>query len=560
MANEGMRDVYDGMEGYIPSTHWAKPYFSNHHHENPAVHPPMLGHVNCSYLSTPGRPPTLEALKQHAQSLTYLISTIVPSHGSAEVDNENFEDQSYLSNFDKNDAYDWLNNLQRPYDNIDEAHRKPLNSLANLVKRNSDTGGVEFHCPLSELPIKLIENHNDNQFHPFQTHMTLLMHANECLERLDHEYSAMGGLLSIIPSDRDNLPEHDELDKAKKTLVGQWILYTQHLTGRMHELEIAYANTLDLLANEAIVPAQHMSLYGPDGRSGREIVFPQDRWILANAGEDVFNFIHQMLDKKEAWSNQQDAVWLQQEAVGEVLRGDKDQLRGIAHVDLQTRFYRLKGSGHGPIFVLPAFSDRPSTEYTKQMENRPTVVTLPIPSAPDRTSAWDRRRKELEQQTTDQFNQLSNLARDAQNLRAANQAQDDELKRLRHLNKLFEENLDKDTSELTETVAAAERERDNAKKQFEEAAAERNQLKRELSVFKQTTQAQQTTVPPNITRTGDGYTMNQAAYQKYQNRSAVVDQAKPQIKRTRAVLESLAAQGQLNIAEFQWIDGIDNCA
>ncbi|KAI1323189.1 hypothetical protein F5Y16DRAFT_384441, partial [Xylariaceae sp. FL0255] len=173
--------------------------------------------------------------------------------------------------------------------------------------------------------------------------MTLLMHANEILERLDHEYSAMGGILSIIPLESENVNEQRALKQAKGTLVGQWILYTQHLVVRMHELEIAYGNCLDLLANEAIVPMQHISIHGPDGRSGREIVFPQDRWILANAGEDVFSFIHQMLDRAEAFQDQQDDEFDDQNVLGDAAySGNKDnKYRGIVKVDLSTRFYRL---------------------------------------------------------------------------------------------------------------------------------------------------------------------------------------------------------------------------
>ncbi|OTA92987.1 hypothetical protein M434DRAFT_50196, partial [Hypoxylon sp. CO27-5] len=409
----------------------------------------MLGHVNCGYLSTPGRPATLEALKQHAQSLTYLISTIAPGEMGSEVDNENRPfSLDGTPGFEQNDAFDWLNNLRTPYENIDKAHRKPLNSLMNLVKRNSDERGVEFHCPLTQLVVKKIENQSYEPTRPFQTHMTLLMHANECLERLDHEYSALGGLLAILPTDRESINEDPDLPKAKSTLVGQWLLYTQHLVGRMHELEIAYANSLDLLASEAFIPAQHLSVHGADGRSGREIVFPQDRWVLANAGEDVFNFVHRLLDKKEAWSDHQDLAWIKQNVVGKSLERednigdaiDEGALRGIAYVDISTRFYRLKGSGHGPIFVLPAFSDRPNTQYTKNMEKRPTVVTLPAPTARDQTTAWEKNHQGLQETNHRQYVDLTRATRENVNLKEANRIQEEELKRLQRLNKIYEEN------------------------------------------------------------------------------------------------------------------------
>ncbi|KAI1142277.1 hypothetical protein F5Y05DRAFT_370321 [Hypoxylon sp. FL0543] len=566
IQNVGVRNVYDGMEGYIGPTHWAKPYFSNHHHENPsAANSKMLGHVNCGYLSTPGRPPTLEALKQHAQSLTYLISTILPGEIGAEIDNENKPfSLDGTGAFEENDAYDWLNNLQEPYDNIDRAHRKPLNSLVNLVKQNSDERGVEFHCPLTELPVRRAEQYSMEPVRPFQTHMTLLMHANECLERLDHEYSALGGLLAILPTDRESVHENPDLPKAKSTLIGQWLLYTQHLVGRMHELEIAYANSLDLLASEAIIPAQHMSIYGPDGRSGREIVFPQDRWVLANAGEDVFNFIHRLLDKKEVYLNHQDKAWIKQDVVGKSLypeddNQDEGNLKGIAHVDLSTRFYRLKGSGHGPIFVLPAFADRPNTQYTKEMENRPTVVVLPAPTTPGSTTAWDKSHRGLEKTSQQQNIELSRLTRDNVNLKAANQAQEEELKRVQHLNKIYEESYGTDANHIAQRIATAEAASQEATAKFEECAIERNALKKELAEFKRKEQQEQTESSPEVKQSGNTYTMNTRAYRQLMGRSRAVAAVQPEIERARITLETLAKEGHLDLSLFGWMDRIANC-
>ncbi|KAI0152344.1 hypothetical protein F4776DRAFT_24749 [Hypoxylon sp. NC0597] len=566
IENDGVQDVYKDVEGYVGATHWAKPYFSNHHHENPeGTKNGMLAHVNCGYLSTPGRPPTLESLKQHAQSLVYLISTIIPGEMGAEVDNENRPfSLDGTAGFEYNDAFDFLNNLQIPYDNIDSAHRKPLNSLVNLIKRNSDERGVEFHCPLTRLPVKRIEKNSYEPTRPFQTHMTLLMHANECLERLDHEYSALGGLLAILPTDRESVNEDPDLPKAKSTLIGQWLLYTQHLVGRMHELEIAYANSLDLLASEAYIPAQHMSVYGPDGRSGREIVFPQDRWVLANAGEDVFNFIHRLLDKKEAWSDTQDKTWVKQNVVGKSLgredNTDDGALRGIAHVDLSTRFYRLKGSGHGPIFVLPAFSDRANTQYTRDMENRPTVVTLPTPAAREQTTAWEKRHKGLQETNQKQNVDLTNLTKENVNLKEANRVQEEEVKRLQRLNKIYEQNFGVDAQQLLDRLAAAEDAGKTTQAKFEECAIERNNLRTELEKFKGMERQEHLRPPPEVKQSGDDYTMNTAAYRVYVGRSDAVLAAKPEIARAKTALEALAKEGHVDLSIFHWVEHIANCA
>ncbi|KAI1470764.1 uncharacterized protein F4812DRAFT_277731 [Daldinia caldariorum] len=568
MADGKVQDSYIGIEGYVGATHWSKPYYSNHYHENPPSNSGMLGHVNCSYLSTPGRPPTLEALKQHAQSLTYLISTLAPSTIGAEADNENLPAQDEQGQpiprdtFPRHQAYDWLNNLQVPYDNIDKAHRMPLNSLVNLVKENSDKAGVIFHCPLTELTPDLIENDYYQLVRPFQTHMTLLMHANECLERLDHEYSAMGGILGIIPTDAEEVVEHPELNNVKSTLIGQWLLHTQHLVSRMHELEISYANALDLLASEAIVPAQQLSVQGPDGRSGREVVFPQDRWILSNSGEDVFNFIHQMLDKSEAKGVSRDRQWFQKNVVGETLRDadeEQDRLRGIAHVDLQTRFYRLRGSGHGPIFVLPAFSDRPNTSYTKEIESRPTVVTIPAPSNPDRTSAWDRRHKDMDHKNKKLEIEISRLRLDKSDLETASKRQEDELERLQHLNRIYEEGQGEDSAKTVARILAIETERDGLRAKFEEGAAERNQLKAELAAYKRARQPIQVKAPAGVTLTDDGYLVPETLLGQYEERTSVMASAKQGVQRVRNVLESLAQRGQISREDFGWMEQIADC-
>ncbi|KAI1386333.1 uncharacterized protein F4822DRAFT_409684 [Hypoxylon trugodes] len=559
-ANEGLKDPYEEMEGYVGPTHYSKPYFSNHLHETPPSHLEMLGHVNCGYLSTPFKPPTLEALKQHAQSLTYLISTIAPSTFGGEIDNANKEERETLDFFRKNEAYDWLDNLQAPYQNIDPAHHRPLNSLVNLVKSNSDENGVLWHCPLETSPESLIEAHPENIYRPFQTHLTLLMHANECLERLDHEYSAMGGLLAILPTDKEPVSKHPELDKAKETLVGQWLLYTQRLVARMHELEISYANSLDLLAGEAIVPAQHTSFHGPDGRSGREIVFPQDRWILANAGEDVFEFVHQLLDRQESDANKRDAAWAGLGLTGDSLVDGGASVRGIVSVDLSTRFYRLKGSGHGPVFVLPGFADRPSTQHTKEMENKPTVVTLTQPSDPGLygTSAWDRRVKAKEREWQDRGFQVTELSKENRELKTSNEAQGEELTRLRHLNKVYESSYGQSEQDVAQMIADIAKERDDIRKKYDADAGIRNDLAKELARYKAAAAADQDREPAKLpeVKEGEEQIINKATYDAIQQQGQAVDIAKSNIPFAWSTLERLARENHIDLDDFSWMQAI----
>lgn len=393
-------DPYKARAGYVEATDWAIPYWSSYLEENNIANHDMFSHVNCSYLSTPGRPPTLVALKKHAQSLAHLISNIAPSQGPGEINNENAKCANARS-FVQDEAFDWLNNLEKSYKSDDPSHHRPLNALVNQAKYNSDTTGVDFFCPL-ENPVTMRsvkqedeaararEDTYQRERHkkPFARHWNLLRHANECLEILDHEFSNTGGLLSILPTEHE--VEAEQLDLAKNTLIGEWLLFTQALVTRMHDLEIAYSNSLDALQGEALIPMQHMSAYGPDGRSGREMVFPQDRWIIANAGEDVMTYIHQVLDKKQIADESMSSTYARLGASGQILQDSAtDSERGIVSVDLLTRFSRFKGStqDRGPIFVLPAFGDRPGTKYTREIENRPTVVSVIEPKPLSSTAA-----------------------------------------------------------------------------------------------------------------------------------------------------------------------------
>ncbi|KAI8951117.1 hypothetical protein F4801DRAFT_308871 [Xylaria longipes] len=480
-------EVYNAMKGFLKSTHWSKPYYSALVHNNPQLPHHLLEHVNCTYLSTPGRAPTLLALKQHAQSLAVLISLLAPAQFGGTLEPPNEGKTNGDAPFAAEQAFDWLNDLQEHYNTEDSAHKKPLNALVNLVKSNSDTEGPKWHCPLDTAGIELPEKHPFQQYRPYETHLTLLMHANEILERLDHEYSAMGGILGIIPLDSEKVDEQRALKQAKTTLVGQWILYTQHLVVRMHELEIAYGNSLDLLANEAIVPLQHISIHGPDGRSGREIIFPQDRWILANAGEDVFTFIHQMLDRAEAHQDAQDDVFAEQNVLGDAAYSSNEGLkyRGIVKVDLNTRFYRLRKSGHGPLFVLPAFGDRPNTKHTRDMENRPTVVTIPQPNTKDVVNAWESKHKDVDVTLLKLSVDKSNLEAKVAQLNSSVEMRDREIQRLVEIGKQFEGKIsgeDKNFAQqnvyLNDTVRYLQ-------KLMREGEERENALKQEVENFRQ---------------------------------------------------------------------------
>jgi hypothetical protein len=259
------------------------------------------------------------------------------------------------------------------------------------------------------------------------------MHANACLERLDHEFSSTGGLLSLLPPattnpDLDDEPNHPHkpthnhpqtnhpnpaLAAARTSLLGQWLLFTQSLVARTHALERAYGNALDALAGEAAVPAQALSEAGPDGRAtGREVVYPQDRWVLANAGGEVHGFVHGLLDREEGVMQGREGVWMGNGVVGRgvlwgtggrdgggegVEDGDGGDgngnglARGVVWVDVKTRYMRLAGRGKGTVFVLPAWEHHPGVGFTRELEGKPTVVACVQPKFPMRATELEKR-------------------------------------------------------------------------------------------------------------------------------------------------------------------------
>jgi hypothetical protein len=422
--------------GSIPRTRFADEYKSTLTCEA-AIHDPQLQHllanVNCSYLSTRANSPTLTELKQHAQSLIVLIKALTVSTNSAFIDNANLGDWlKDADSFHDGEAYDFLNDLNTHYtgpktQQLQTHHSIPLNAVLNTVeiarmiptqtacvcaarkqaplpmngkgKQNRGEGGhshtyrptpayevIRNICPLQDAyPVP------PNQVSlPYAKHERLIEHANEILELLDHEYSAKGGLLSIMP------PKEQEEDrkKAESTLLGQLILHMQHLGIRCHDLERLYANATDAMASEAVIPLQRLSRLGPDGRKGRELVYPQDRFVLVNCGEDVFSFLSKEFDKKDIAEEELMKRNLRNGTTGEALwrqREGKEYSRGITALDVVTRYYRIRGDEKNgqaikTVFIIPAHAEHPGVKVTREMERQPTVVSVVKPQWPERQS------------------------------------------------------------------------------------------------------------------------------------------------------------------------------
>ncbi|KAK4228817.1 hypothetical protein QBC38DRAFT_361026 [Podospora fimiseda] len=492
---EHENDQYAGQRGYVKGTDFSLPYYSawSRRHDS-RVQLNLLRTLNCSYLSTHGVAPTLLALKQHAQSLCILIQALTPTVQIGEIGDGDpdkiipkpaatagaapapasaavggFTDPLTFK-YNMNDAFDFLTDLTKPYANDDPSHHKPLTGLLNEIRARDEAHGNIHHCPLSETKPRAKQEAQK----PYANHHNLIMHANECLERLDHEFSSTGGLLSILPTDTSYDEGNQQLAAARRSLLGQWLLYTQHLVARMHEIERSYASALDALAGEAMIPLQARSAMS--NSNGRPIIYPQDRFVLANAGDDVFDHIHRVLDKREAMSRAKEEIWANNGVVGthvwQTERGGSTHQRGLVHVDISTRFYRLVGQGRNTIFVLPAFNSHPGVEQTKLTEDQPTIVASIQPTLPKRVT-------ELEKQFTDGQDEVKRLRRLMDSYKEQGDSKDKQIKtlsayadQLTFTRDALLQAVDKDHYELAEDAERARRQAANAAAGAQESQVE----------------------------------------------------------------------------------------
>lgn len=358
----------------------------------------LLAHVNCAYLSSPQHPATLLALKQHAQSLAILIQRISVSHTRALVDEQGVRNPD--EHFAANDAFDWLNDLQTPYNNDDESHHLPIKSLMNTVAQESEREGPQTHCPLHRIRVK---NSGDDDDKPFASHQNLVLHANACLEILDHEYSATGGLMSILPSAYDG--DAAQLDAARNTLLGQWLLHHQDLTARLHELEINYTNALAVVEGRAVAPLHSDTADGGSGNEaaaasggGGSAPAPQGELVIVGHRTHAYERIHALLDRAEAHVESKQKLWWERGVSGERTwmqsRGGDWYARGLIPLDLETRFFRIKGQGRaGRLFMMPAVKQNAALTHLMEMEARPTVVSVVTPKWAERATALESRVK-----------------------------------------------------------------------------------------------------------------------------------------------------------------------
>ncbi|CAH0054903.1 unnamed protein product [Clonostachys solani] len=324
----------------------------------------LLANVNCSHLSS-GTAPTLLSLKQHAQSLAILIKKISVSTGPVFIGDGTLTVE--------NEAFDWLADLSKPYENIDKYHNLPLRALQNQIASEDEMLGVTHHCPLTIRKNLGGYARGRVRLPPYESGHGLLMHANECLELLDDDFGETGGLISMLPFSSG--ADSEQMACARNTLTGQWLIHHQHLTLRQRELECDLANLTDILAKEASIPRQILH-YPPEEHDRR--TKRQDRYILTNIGDDVTDLIHEHLDKREAEEQRHLRLC---EARGVHTKGH-DQ--GIIQLDVVSRVSRIKGHGkESPIFILPCSEEHPGVLATREAERKAPEIRL-VARKPDK--------------------------------------------------------------------------------------------------------------------------------------------------------------------------------
>ncbi|MCJ1367618.1 hypothetical protein MMC16_006752 [Acarospora aff. strigata] len=357
-------------------------------------------HLNCSYFSHwTGVAPNLLQLKQHAQAICNLIKTLTI------VDHEN----------DTDDAFDWLDDLDTPYTNSTTSHSLPLNSVRNQIATAQDpaTGAdvLMAGCTLAE---------DGGEVRDLGQHIE---HANTLLEFIDNECAADGGLLAILPAQRD--PARAQI---QDTILGQWLLYTTGLVQRVAELESEIVNSRDVLHGEAMVPTQLNSTGLMT--EGRPLLFPQDRYVLANITPDLWDVLNGQLNAKQ-WE-QEDAERVAASNLHAPPTKDSpqtvDPLKPVATIDVTSRLYRIPGSR--TIFITPAHGIHPAVAPTLRNEKRPALVqTVVKPQIGTRITAQGRgmRRK------LDEFHGMAlRRGREVTTLKAALAAADADLSAMRH--------------------------------------------------------------------------------------------------------------------------------
>ena len=300
-------------------------------------------------------------LKKHAQSICLLLSTLQAGDLAHE---SSFE--STVPILRPSPTFDFLDDLYTPYANASPLHHLPLPSVLNTLPPLTPKHHYAPGSPSCAV-LKTAEETGDVN--------TLMAHVNENLEMLDHRFSAQGGLLALLPLHGKNGTE------SERGIFGQWLHYTQALVGRVAELEREVVLMRELLGGERVTPSvRGRSTAG--GKAARELVFPQDRYILAGLSDSLWAQLNEELDITAQMAAAQE--WRAGEQLrprrwsGECLDGrveDRGEGRdAVSWVEVTSRIFRVQGQES--VFVIPAWDLHPGAEAVRKIENQPLVQTV----------------------------------------------------------------------------------------------------------------------------------------------------------------------------------------
>lgn len=349
----------------IPASTHAHTYYSSLLGELISQRPlPLKADVHfadlpCSLL-TDEMPPTMLALKRHTQALCLLISLLVPS------DPTKWPNQPFRNPDDIPESFDFLVDLRTPYLGQEKNERHPLlETLRNANPDPSDTGsGIDFPGP--SCPLK----------HPaaIRTTASLIAHANELLTLLDDRFALSGGLLSVVP-----YSDSEEFDAAKKTIFGQLIGFTRSLAERVAEYEIELIGLRHMLRGSPRPVGVRAQPEEPktDESAARELVWPQDRYVLAGLSDDLWNAINRALSSREAERQADIAKTESVRGVGGLMEAKQVDESNLVTpwIETKSRLYRVHGCK--TVFIVPAFDLDPEAPAIREVERGPLIQTMP---------------------------------------------------------------------------------------------------------------------------------------------------------------------------------------
>ena len=328
-------------------------------------------YLNCSYLSHNSnvKGPTIVQLKQHVQALCLLLRYMQSGESTSWP--------NMISAAPFPPSFSFLDDLEKPYEvkgskEIPDFHLRPLPSLNNQIPR-----------PDLVLPENLSRDE-------------LLVTTNILLTRLDFLYSSDGGILGIPDpihplSDKENNSNsapgyhRNAPHFGQPAIFAQWLTHTRNLTQRLSALEAETASLREVLAHESLIPLvrarQERDQNGVPS-SGRELVLPQDRYVLSSLSDGLWTRLNEELSARASENADEPRDCFSatvNRGVGNFTVLEDSESAGeknvVTWIECASRLYRIQG--HETIFVIPGFDLHPGAEAVRRIERGPLVQSVP---------------------------------------------------------------------------------------------------------------------------------------------------------------------------------------